>query len=412
MSTQMDKAQAERLEKVIDDDRIIRFTQDLVRINSINPNLAPGSNESAVANFIADTCREAGLQVTFREVAPNRPNLVCVLPGKRPEIGLVFLGHTDTVPFLGMENPLSAEVSGGYLWGRGSVDMKGGVAAAVQAVLALARLGIELEKGVAIAATIDEESEHRGAYTLAKDGFKAEHCIVPEPSANRILLGCKGTAPIRIDFTGVLAHGSNPWLGVNAIEKASKAVLALSQMKFKELEIPEIGSVIRGTMNIGVIQGGTQYNNVADKCSLYLDRRMVPGETQESCLAEVQDLLAKFAAEDSQFKAAAEISRPDWHWDPIKARGLNPAYTASTSAVAQAVRTAHRQVCNEDPALGYTNGYMDMDFMINDLGIPSTNYGPGEPGEAHTPHERLRVDQLLTATRVYALAALQLAKLQ
>ncbi len=409
MSQPIKSKRAERVEKEINNERVIRFTQDLVRINSINPNLAPGSSEAPAADFIAAACRDAGLQVTCREVAPGRPNVLCVLTGKSPEIGLVFLGHTDTVPVLGMENPFSAEISGDYLWGRGSVDMKGGLAAAVQATLALARSGVELGKGVAIAATIDEESEHRGAYALAEGGFKADHCIVPEPSANRILLGCKGTAPIRIDFTGVLAHGSNPWRGVNAIEMAARVVLALSEMKFRELEIPEIETVIRGTMNIGVIQGGTQYNNVADKCSLYLDRRMVPGETPATCLAEIRELLADFAAKDDKFKAAAEISRPDWHWEPIKQRGLNPAYTSATSVVVQAVRAAHQQVCGEQVGLGYTNGYMDMDFMINSLGIPSTNYGPGEPSEAHSSHEKLRVDQLLAATRVYALAALQLA---
>ncbi|MBI4790732.1 MAG: ArgE/DapE family deacylase [Chloroflexi bacterium] len=409
MIRDLDTSTVEHVVRAIDDDQVIRFAQELVRINSINPNLAPGSSEEKVAGLIAETCQKAGLQVSYREVAPGRPNLVCVLPGKTPEIGLVFLGHTDTVPVLGMENPHSGEISGNYLWGRGSVDMKGGLAAAVQATLALARTDVELLKGVAVAAVIDEESEHRGAYALAQEGFESDYCIVPEPSDNRILLGCKGTAPIHIDFTGVLAHGSNPWLGVNAIEQAAKVVSVLSAMKFKELEIPELRTVIRGTMNIGVIQGGTQYNNVADKCDLFLDRRMIPGETQESCLTEIRNLLDQFAAEDPQFKAEARISRPDWHWEPIKQRGLNPAYTPATSLVARALESAHRQVYDQQVSFGYTNGYLDMDFMVNSLKIPSINYGPGEPGEAHTPHERLRLDQLIAATRVYALAALQLA---
>jgi acetylornithine deacetylase/succinyl-diaminopimelate desuccinylase-like protein len=180
-------------------------------------------------------------------------------------------------------------------------------------------------------------------------------------------------------------------------------------MKFKELEIPELNLTIRGTLNIGVIQGGTQYNNVADRCSLYLDRRMVPGETQTSCLDEIRSLLADLANEDPQFKAVAQISRPDWHWEEIRQRGLNPAYTPVASPVVQAMRAAHQAVCGSEIALGYTNGYMDMDFMVNGLGIPTVNYGPGEPGESHTQHEQLRIDQLLAATRVYAVTALQLA---
>lgn len=409
MLTEFNPVLVDKVFKAIGDDGVIRFTQDLVRINSINPNLAPGSTEAEVAHLIAERCREAGLEVWTREIVKDRPNVVCVLEGESSEIGLLFLGHTDTVPVLGMADPFSAEVSGGYLWGRGCVDMKGGLAAAVQATLALARSGVPLKKSVAIAATIDEESEHRGAFALAEEGLHADYCIVPEPSNNDLLLGCKGTAPIRIDFTGVLAHGSNPWLGVNAIQKAAVAIQALSELKFKELEIAELGAVIRGTMNIGVIQGGSQYNNVADKCSLFLDRRMVPGETQESCLAEIRSLLDRLAREDPQFRAAAEISRPDWHWEKIRRRGLNPSYTPVASPVAQAIRSAHRQVYGAEIKLGYTNGYMDMDFMVNGLGIPTINYGPGEPGESHTPHERLRIDQLLASTRVYALAALQLA---
>ncbi len=406
---EIDPERASQLIAAIDGEQVIRLTQELVRINSVNPNLAPGSTEAPAADLIAEVCERAGIQVTRREVAPGRPNVLAVLPGRRRDIGLVFLGHTDTVPVLGMENPFSAEVSGNYLWGRGAVDMKGGLAAAVMAALALARSGMRLEKGVAVAATIDEESEHRGAYTLAAGGFHAEHCIVPEPSNNELLLGCKGTAPIRIDLTGVLAHGSNPWLGVNAIEKAAGVVQALGRLEFKAFEIQELGKTIRGTMNIGVIAGGTQYNNVADKCSLFLDRRMVPGETQETCLAEIRDLLARFAESDPQFHASAEISRPDWHWEPIQARGLNPAYTPASSPLAQTVAAAHRHVCGQEIACGYTNGYMDMDFMVNGLGIPTVNYGPGEPGESHSSHERLRIDQLLAATRVYALAALELA---
>ncbi|MCC7163652.1 MAG: ArgE/DapE family deacylase [Anaerolineae bacterium] len=409
MIRKVDLAVFDRVAYELVNDEIVRFTQEFVRINSVNPNLAPGADESQAAGFIASACDKAGLQVQLTEIASDRPNVVCTLPGKTDRIGLLFLGHTDTVPFLGMENPLSGEVSGNYLWGRGSVDMKGGVAAAVQAVLALARAGVELEKGVAVAVTIDEESEHRGAFALAQQGFHADYCIVPEPSANQILLGCKGTAPIRIDVAGILAHASNPWLGVSAIQKAANLISELYAMPMKEFTVSELGLTLRGTMNVGVIQGGTAYNNVADKCSLYLDRRMVPGETQESCLAEVRSVLSALTTNDPQFRAMAETSRPDWHWQPIMQRGLNPAFTSGSSPIAQAVRFAHQEICGEPAVFGYTNGYMDMDFMVNDLGIPSINYGPGEPGMSHTAHERLRIDQLVTATRVFALAALQLA---
>jgi acetylornithine deacetylase/succinyl-diaminopimelate desuccinylase family protein len=400
---------AQKVLDYIDDQEIIRFTQDFIRINSVNPNLESGSNESEAVRFLANACEAAGLQVTVQEVAPNRPNLYCVLPGEQAKIGLAFLGHTDTVPFLRMENPLSGEIEAGYIWGRGGVDMKGGVAASVLTLLALAKSGVKLEKGVAVWAVIDEESEHRGAYALEQGGFRADYCIVTEPSDMRLLLGCKGTAPIRVDFTGVLAHGSNPWLGVNAVEKASKFVLSLQDLKPKKITIPELGMEIQGSINVGVIQGGTQYNNVADTCSVFLDRRMAPGETQASVLAEIRQVIDRLSAEDSNFHASAHISRPDWRWQPIIERGLNPAFTPPTNPLVATVQKANQHLFGEELALGYTHGYMDMDFTVNGLGIPTINFGPGETKYAHTINERLRVSDLLATTRVYALTALQLA---
>ncbi len=395
--------------QAVDDAQVVRFTQEFIRINSVNPNLGEGPGEQEAAEFLAEACRREGLQVKLEQAAPGRPNFYCVLPGVEAGIGLSFLGHTDTVPYLGMKDPLSAEIQDGYIWGRGGVDMKGGVAASVQALIALARSGVRLRKGVAVWAVIDEESEHRGAYALEQGKFQAEACIVTEPSDMRLLLGCKGTAPVRIDLTGVLAHGSNPWLGVNAIEMASRVVLALGRLEPQKIYIPELDMTIQGSVNVGVIKGGTQYNNVADSCSLFLDRRMAPGETQATVLAEINLLLAELAAGDPKFKGRAEISRPDWHWDPIRKRGLNPAYTPASSPVAQAVQRAYRQLKAKEVTLGYTHGYMDMDFTVNGLGIPTVNFGPGETKYAHTVDERLGVNDLLGATRLYVMAALQIA---
>jgi len=387
----------------IHDQAVVEFTQALVRIPSVN------GEEAEAADFVARACRQGGLEVTVRDVHDGRPNVLAVLPGRKSnDIGLLLHGHTDTVPFLGMKNPLSGEVVNGHIWGRGSVDQKGGLAASVMALLALARADVPLAKGVAVAAVIDEESEHRGSMALVDEGFRADFAIVTEPSDLRLLVGCKGTAPIRITLTGVLAHGSNPWLGVNAIEKAARVVIALGEIEPRAVEVPGVGRM-QGSINVGLIEGGTAYNNVADRCSLWLDRRMVPGETQATVLEEIRALLDDLAAQDPDFKAMAEIARPDWRWERIKERGLNPAMVSLDSQIVAAVRMSHQRVVGEPVELGYTHGYMDMDFLINDLGIPTVNYGPGDTAYSHTDHERLRVDHLLAATRVYALTALILA---
>lgn len=386
----------------LNDQEIIKLTQQFVRIPSVN------GEEGAAAAFVAEACERAGLQVSVREVDDGRPNVLAVWPGESETIGLLLHGHTDTVPFLDMRDPTSGEIADGTIWGRGSVDQKGGLAASVMAVLALARSGHRLAKSVAVAAVIDEESEHRGSMALVDDGLKADCAIITEPSDLRLLVAHKGTAPIRIRFTGVLAHGSNPWVGANAIEMASRTVMALKDLELKTVELPGIGTMC-ASFNVGLIEGGTAYNNVADSCTLWLDRRMVPGETQAMILAEVREVLARLAADDPKFKAEVEIARPDWKWERIRERGLNPSLTPPDSPVAQALAAAHQAVTGEAVDVGYTHGYNDGDFLVNDLGIPTVNYGPGESFRSHTIEEQLRINHLLTATRVYLRTALMMA---
>lgn len=386
----------------LNDQEIIAFTQKFIQTPSVN-----GSEQAAV-DFLANACRDAGLKVTLREIQPGRPNLIAILPGKKDEIGMAFHGHTDTVPFFDMKDPLSGEISDGYIWGRGGVDQKGGLAAAVMAMLMLARSGIQFEKGLAILAVIDEESEHRGSYSLVEDDFKSSFAVITEPSDLQILVANKGTAPIQIDFKGVLAHGSNPWVGVNAIEMAARTILKIKKLPLKEVEIPNIGKM-KASFNIGLIEGGTQYNNVADSCSIWIDRRCVPGETQTTALEEIDRLIEGMMKEDPTFQAKAFIARPDWKWEPIRRRGLKPAVTSPNSLITKSLRKSHKAEMGGEPEVQFTNGYNDGDFLVNELGIPTVNYGPGESVRSHTNEEKLLINQLLTATRVYLRTAFELA---
>ena len=378
----------------IQHEKVIRFTQEFIQVESVN------GSEKPAADFVAKACKRAGMRVTVKEVHDGRPNVLAILPGESDQIGILFHGHTDTVPFFDMVDPVSGEIQDGYIWGRGSVDQKGGLAAAILAVTFLARSGYKPQKSIAIAAVIDEESEHRGSWALVQEGIQADFAITTEPSDLNLQVAHKGTAPMRIDFEGVLAHGSNPWVGVNAIEMASKFVLALKELELEKVDIPGVG-VMQATYNVGLIQGGTQYNNVADTCSVFLDRRMVPGEDQSMILAEVQGVIDRLAAQDPKFKAQVSVARPDWKWDIIRQRGLNPSMSPPDSKIAQAISAAHKAETGHDVKLTYTHGYNDGDFLNNDLRIPTVNYGPGESNRSHTTEEKLRIDHLLTAVRVF-----------
>jgi acetylornithine deacetylase/succinyl-diaminopimelate desuccinylase-like protein len=345
--------------------------------------------------------------VTVRDVHQGRLNILAELRGQDGgAAGLLFHAHLDTVPALGMDDPHSGRLAGGAVWGRGAVDQKGGLAAAMAALGALAQAG-PLRKGVVLAAVIDEESEHRGSYALVEDGVKAEAAVVTEPSDLRLIVGHKGTVPARITLQGRQAHGSTPWLGINAVEHAARVVDALGRLRPRAVDVPGVGTV-SGTVNVGLIQGGTAYNNVPDRCDVWIDRRTVPGETQASVLVEIQGVLDGLAGSVPGFRGNVEIDRPDWKWPLIRQRGLNPSASLGDGPLTRALHEAHRRVTGSPPERAYNNGYLDMDFLVNDLGIPSVNYGPGEEALCHTPDERLDVAQLVTAARVYALAALTL----
>lgn len=402
MADPVSKAAFEEVVQAISDEELISFTQEFIQIESVNGNEAPA------ADFVVNACKEAGLKITVEEVQPGRPNVLAVLPGESEDIAILFHGHTDTVPFFEMKDPVSGEISDGYIWGRGSVDQKGGLAAAIVAVLSLARAGYKPKKSLAIAAVIDEESEHRGSWTLAQRGIKADFAITTEPSDLHLEVAHKGTAPMRVDFQGVLAHGSNPWVGVNAIELAAKFVLALKDVEMKQVDIPGVGSM-QASYNVGLIEGGTQYNNVADQCSIFLDRRMVPGENQTQILAEVQLVIDKLAAEDPKFKASVSVARPDWKWEVIRERGLNPSMSSPGSEIAKAISEAYRQETGEEVKITFTNGYNDGDFLNNDLKITTVNYGPGESNRSHTVEEKLLIDHLVTARRVLVRTILAIA---
>jgi succinyl-diaminopimelate desuccinylase len=377
---------------------VIELASKLIKIPSVN------GEEGRLGTFLAGWLAEAGLQVQTEEVAPGRWNVLAIQrpagPGDGQELGLLFHAHMDTVPAHGMNHPFSGHVEDGYIWGRGAVDQKGGLAAAVAALVALARRGRAPAVPVGLIAVVDEESEHRGSVALAQSGLRAKQAIVTEPSGLRVVVGCKGTVPLRVRVRGKAAHGCRPWLGVNAIEKAMQVARSMLAQRFPEVELPGL-SRARGSINLGVLQGGAAYNIVPDRCELWFDRRTVPGESQAEVLAEVRALIDELAVQDPSLQAEVEIARPDWDWDPIASRGLKPTLVPPDSGLPEWVAEHHTRIVGIEPERYFTDGYNEMDFLVNDMAIPTVQYGPGDSSLCHTDEERLDVSQLVTCARVY-----------
>ena len=386
---------------------VVKFAQAIIRQPSVT------GQEGELGRFLARRLEEFGLRVELQEVAAERYNVLAVLPGDDPALGLLFHAHMDTVPFGEMIAPLSAEVMDDHIWGRGSVDQKGGLAAAVMALAAIARSGRRLRSSLGLALVVDEESEHRGSMALvermarSETGHnKARQAVVTEPSGLRLVIGCKGTLPFQIRVRGKAAHGARPWLGVNAIHQAMRVVVTLEELDYPECTIPGYGPV-RGSLNLGVIQGGRAYNIVPDECLLWFDRRVVPGEDQESVLGVVQAVLGRLGEADPPVESSLTIARPDWAWEPIRERGLRPAVTPDDAPIRDMVARHHADVLGSPVEVYFTDGYNEMDFLINDLDIPTVQYGPGDSRLCHTDEERLSVPQLLDATCVYVGLALE-----
>jgi len=383
-------------------DEVVRFAQAIIRQPSVT------GQEGELGRFLAGYLEKLGLQVELQEVAPGRYNVLAVLPGDDPLLGLLFHAHMDTVPAGAMSHPLSGEIMDGHIWGRGAVDQKGGLAAAVMALEAIARSGRRLKRSLGLAVVVDEESEHRGSMALVQQDLRARQAVVTEPSGLRLVIGCKGTLPFQIRVRGQAAHGARPWLGVNAIHQAMRVVSALEELEYPECSVPGYGPV-RGSLNLGVIQGGRAYNIVPDECLLWFDRRTVPGEEPAAVLGQVQEVLDRLREASPAVESELTVARPDWSWEPIRRRGLQPALTPAGAPIRDLVARHHAAVVGSAAEVYFTDGYNEMDFLINDLGIPTVQYGPGDSSLCHTDEERLSIAQLLDATRVYIGLALEAA---
>jgi acetylornithine deacetylase/succinyl-diaminopimelate desuccinylase-like protein len=334
------------------------------------------------------------------------------IEGASSGYSLMLHGHMDTVPPFDMDEPFSGKIIGDTVYGRGACDQKGGIAASMVALKAVVESGLRLKKGLLFAGVMDEEAEHRGSYHLVKSGLRAVMAVVTDVSDLDVRIGCKGSIPIRITTKGKAVHGSTPWLGSNAISKMIKVMNALKGLPLGEFKIEGLG-VIKGTLNIGLIQGGDAYNIVPDKCSVWIDRRVVVGEDNETILGQFKDTLQQLKCEDKELNATMEVARPDWRWPTILRRGLKPFLVSPDSSVVVSLSEAIAATGGE-LRLAYANGYSDADFLVNDAGIPGVVYGPGSGGEggAHSPKERVKIDQLERSAKVYAYMAAKEASKQ
>ena len=274
----LDQDAAKRVLDQIDQDEVIAFLRQLVQIPSVNP---PGDVREAI-NVCADKLRAEGFDVSFVTEDETKPNMVAELKrGDGPT--LLFNAHLDVVP-TGQESawshpPFAADVADGKVYGRGAGDDKASVTAQVMGAIALARSGVNVNGKLIVNEVADEEiGGALGAQLIANsDSIKPDFVIVGEQTMNRICIGEKGGAGTRVSVHGRAAHGALPWEGVNAIEGMARVITALQSELWPVLEKRTHDYFHHSSATISMIDGGVKTNVVPDQCTIYIDRRIIPG---------------------------------------------------------------------------------------------------------------------------------------
>jgi acetylornithine deacetylase/succinyl-diaminopimelate desuccinylase family protein len=358
--------------------------------------------EEAAASALGAYLRRNGIRSDFVEVREGRPNLLASIEGAAPGPHLLFCGHLDTVPPNdgAAVDFFSAKIEGGRMHGRGTVDMKGALAAMAGALAGIRHSGGLGAGRVTLAAVIDEEMESLGAEALILSGFKADGCVVGEPTDNRIAIGHKGLEWLEARFIGRAAHGSTPEAGVSAIAAAAQfASLVETELvpAFERRRDPVLGLP---AINLGTIQGGQQPSMVAAECRVQLDRRWVTTETVEQVFQDLEDLLARVRAARPGLKT--ELARmPEGMATMVHGPlVIDPGHPL--------VRAARGALAEEGLDAGDTTvfpAWTDGALIAREAGIPTLIWGPGELSLAHSAEESVPVEDVLRAARLYAAAA-------
>lgn len=380
----------------IDQDKTIEFHRGLVRIPSVNP---PGDCVEAIA-FVEKAMVEAGFEIEKIDNDPTQPNLIATYGpegGKR----LLMNAHVDVVPTgersAWQHDPFGAEIVGDRIYGRGAGDDKASVAAQVMASIAVKTAGVPLKGQLIYTAVSDEESGGvHGAALVSERIPDPDWVIVGEQTFNRVCIGEKGGAGCEIEVTGKTAHGALPWEGANAIEGMAEIIVALRRELWPKVAERTHWAFKPSSASVNMASGGVKANVVPDKATFLIDRRIVPGEDPDECREEIR-LIAEQAIQNVPGCTVKVIS--SW---PGKVASEAPL---DDPLVVAMLGANERLGMNTEPT-GFSMGTDGRFWQAK--GVPTIIYGPGDPGTAHIPDEWVGIEEIMDATRAYAIAMVRL----
>lgn len=352
---------------------------------------------------IAKKLRESGIESTIQSVGNNRANLIARIKGVGNKKSLVFCGHMDTVAVGEIpweHDPFGGEEMDGRIYGRGSSDMKGGLAALIMAMIEVSKSGITLEGDLIFAATAGEEVDCIGANTMVADGTLsgAGAMIIAEPSGGEIFVTHKGALWLEITSYGKTAHGSMPEQGINAIDNMNSFINALhDKLKFKYEEDILLGGP---TLDIATISGGVQVNVVPDMCKLQIDIRTVPGQNHQEILSDIKILLAEIESSSSA-KFDVKVFNDKV---PLKNKSDDQFIKLTLDTATELFESEYK-----GKGVTYcTDASIFVPSFNNKLSVIIC--GPGEETQAHQPNEYVITSKYIDSIRLYKEIALQYLK--
>ena len=359
----------------------VELTKQLVRMNTVNP---PG-DEEACARVIGKLLSDSGFDVSYYPLGDRRASLVARIGGSRSKKPICLTGHIDTVP-LGAapwtKDPFAGETDSGSLYGRGTSDMKSGVAAMVAAAISFGNK-LQTSPGLELVITAGEEVGCDGAFDLVRQQGalgRAGAVLVGEPSSNIPYIGHKGAFWLYAKTKGVTAHGSMPELGDNAIYKMAKAITALEHFKFSTPPHPLMG---QATLNVGMVNGGLNINSVPDEAKITIDIRSVPTSGHDSIRNDLHKCLGPEVELETFIDLESVYSEPE---DPWIQRVLD--------------LTAPYLGARPEPKIG--TYFTDAAALTPAYGSPPTLIlGPGELHMAHKTDEYCVIERVEAAVALY-----------
>ncbi len=401
-------AQAERAAAAVDADKVIALTRELVRIKSVyEPE--QGGNETEVVKFLENYLRELGLEPVLEHLQPDRPNLICDWQGSsfdaREHATLMFEGHTDVVTegdaSTWSHPPFAAELVDGIIYGRGSCDMKAGVAAAIEATHAVMQTSPDLAGRIRLGIVCDEEGMMIGIKHFIAQGWadEVDAAIVCEPEQQELCLFQKGAMRVTVNVRGVMSHGAMPYAGCNPIvplaafigrvhdfEKAEQARLG----EHSQLGLPWLTPTILKAPE----RGEAQNNVMPETAFAALDIRTVPGQNHDEILATLQGIAQEIASSEPRLQIEVDCfeSRP---W----------TQTPEDASIVRALEAVYPAVMDEPPKYGGVPGATDGTFLHATAGVPIVTIGPGEREVPHQRDEHVDANEVVRSARLYAAAA-------